>query len=501
MDLDLQLQVPFLEPLNASDVLPMLNSSAPVIAEPVHHILSGSFRSLSLFLLAFAPLQRTLTLVQTIPASGPHQYIALGPRLPPSEGREVRAAYTTSWALPPTLQSWAIETTEHGTPRVRLVDSVDISATSSYIAVPPPFTHAYAAGGPAAQVLALPAGGAPGFGGVRKASAQQEVRFVRDADWEAADKTRKALRYGSHGIEFAVPPAGSDATALAFVPVLGGSTIEIYTRGADGSLTHIDTSPAPVRPGTNNAGTTTDHDGADERRDKEDGPRHVKVHPNGRVLYCVTEHSNFLDVYTITPPPVDGPPTVPVLTYVASRSLLPPSVRETAADVHAFRGDTLILAPGEPETIFVSTRGAEGAFRSSTRGWVSAFRLAPDGQLFGATTPSTNPYEGENNPYLVERFAAPTGGGKAHALDVRAKDGAAGEMWVVLTDDDASVVLDETHKGAPGVRVLEWDGWLWRGGGTRLREVVAWPPAGLYADAPEGDPERMQGGSHAVWLD
>lgn len=26
----------------------------------------------------------------------------------------------------------------------------------------------------------------------------------------------------------------------------------------------------------------------------KDGPRHVKVHPNGRVVYCVTEHCEFL---------------------------------------------------------------------------------------------------------------------------------------------------------------------------------------------------------------
>ena len=28
-------------------------------------------------------------------------------------------------------------------------------------------------------------------------------------------------------------------------------------------------------------------------RGRGDGPRHVKVHPNGKILYCVTEHSKF----------------------------------------------------------------------------------------------------------------------------------------------------------------------------------------------------------------
>ncbi|KAJ7495906.1 hypothetical protein B0H11DRAFT_877367 [Mycena galericulata] len=443
MDFDLGVQTPFQQALNSSTA--------------VHHILTGSFRSVSLFLLAFSPLQLSVDLLQTIPAFGPHQYIGLGPRTQ-SEGP--RYAYTTSWALPPKLQSWAIEQQPEGL-RVRFVDSVNITATSSYITVPPPYSHIYSAGGPSAQVHAL---GSPGFG-----SHLQEIHFVPQAEWDAADKTRKALRYGSHGVEFAFPGNGP---ALAFIPVLGGSTIEVYTRTPDGTLTHIDTSPAPQRAG----GMAQD----------EDGPRHVKVHPNGRVLYCVTEHSNYLDVYTISPP--DG--ITPVLTYVASRSLIPPLLRAEghANALHTYRGDTLLLAPPTPEqptpqSIFATTRGGEG---SSTRGWVGVWRLDEEGLFAGDI---------ENNPYLVERFEAPTSGGKAHALDVRAKEGDTdGAMWVLLTDDSPP------H---PAVRVLEWDGWLWRGGGTRLREVAAWPPPGFYSskEQQEAEPEQLAGGSHAVWLD
>ncbi|KAF7368987.1 Muconate cycloisomerase 1 [Mycena venus] len=428
MDLEPPLQVPLQQVLNAT-------------ASPVHHILAGSFRSLSLFLLAFSPAQLTLDLVQTIPAFGPHQYIGLGPS---TKGVDVRHAYTTSWALPPQLQSWAIEQQPDGL-RVRFVDSVDITATSSYITVPPPYSHIYSAGGPSAQ-----------------------------SEWDAADKTRKALRYGSHGVEFAFPTGSS---ALAFIPVLGGSMIEVYKRAEDGSLIHVDSSPAPQRAG-----------GVPE---EEDGPRHVKVHPNGRVLYCVTEHSNYLDVYTITPPSGSSP----VLTYVASRSLIPPHLRTdgvanaTDGVKRTYRGDTLLLAPSTPaqpapQSIFVTTRGGEG---ETTHGWVSVFRLDAEGMFAGDI---------EANPYLVERYEAKTSGGKAHALDLRAKseEDPDGALWVILTDDSPP------H---PGVRVLEWDGWLWRGGGTRLREVTAWPRPGFYESdtAKEGEPEQMAGASHAVWLD
>ena len=48
------------------------------------------------------------------------------------------------------------------------------------------------------------------------------------------------------------------------------------------------------------------------------------------------------------------------------------------------------------------------------------------------------------------------------------------------------------------MRVLEWDGW--RSGG--VREVVGWPRSGEGGgDGDEARGEKMQGGSHAVWLD
>ena len=86
---------------------------------PIHHIISGSFRSLSLFLLAFSPLHRTLSLVQHIPAFGPHQYLTANER-----GDRV---YATSWAMPPELSSWSVEKGDEGKLRVKYINSVPIS--------------------------------------------------------------------------------------------------------------------------------------------------------------------------------------------------------------------------------------------------------------------------------------------------------------------------------------------------------------------------------------
>lgn len=105
-----------------SDILQIqpLNVSSP---SPVHHLISGSFRSLSLFLLAFNPLHRSISLLQKVPAFGPHQYLArneLGDRV-----------YATSWAIPPALSAWTVDKEKWV---VEHLNSVPISMfTNTYI--------------------------------------------------------------------------------------------------------------------------------------------------------------------------------------------------------------------------------------------------------------------------------------------------------------------------------------------------------------------------------
>jgi carboxy-cis,cis-muconate cyclase len=78
-------------------------------------------------------------------------------------------------------------------------------------------------------------------------------------------------RYGSHAIEFC------PSLHLAFVPVLGSDSIETYFHNSTtGLLSHLSSTPSP-------RGSSA-----------HDGPRHVKVHPNGQLVYSVTEHCTFL---------------------------------------------------------------------------------------------------------------------------------------------------------------------------------------------------------------
>ncbi|KAL1698786.1 hypothetical protein EV121DRAFT_217564 [Schizophyllum commune] len=413
----------------------------------VFPILAGSFRSLSLFLLAFtyAPNNgSSISLVhQTDTTFGPHQYIALNVR------RD--RAYTTSWGSPPILSSWEIareQQIEHW--RVAHINNAPITATSSYIALTPPGSgqYIYSMGGPTGEVHVVD----PETGGF--AQKVQEVLFVEDGELEKADKTRKALvsltvllglakiltvpydqREGSHGIEFLL----SSTPRLAFVPVLGTDakpgTIEVYTHDpATGLLSHLHSTPPPPVSNDN------------------DGPRHVKIHPNGRILYCVTEHTNRIDIYTI-----DSTSKTP-LTYATSHALMPFS----PSGAH-YRGSTLQLAPSTfhypaPRAILTSTRGGS----DGTNGWIGIHPLDAAGHFTGT-------------PRYHE---LPTSGGKSLALAVMLKPGDETRSWVLVSDDAES---------AGGVRVIEWnhetDG---------LEELATW---GGDADV------DMQGSSFSLWLD
>ncbi|KAJ4480967.1 hypothetical protein J3R30DRAFT_3462755 [Lentinula aciculospora] len=481
-------------------LMPSLNASS---SPETLHVLSGSFRSLSLFLLAFSPVKRTLSLVQQVPGFGPHQYVSTNRDMLRTNGKsDGLVVYTTSWAIPPILSSWEITPEWH----MNHLNNVPITAVSSYIALPPPYTHLYSMGGPTGESHLL----SPGTGSF--AEKIQEVLFIPAEKLVDADKSRKALRYGSHAIEFTHIPGTN--TRLAFVPVLGTSSIEVYTHNpVTGILTHIYSSPSP-------------------RIDVEDGPRHVKIHPNRKMLYCVTEHNNLIDVYSISGDLNATEWSTNPLTHLATRSLLPSQLSYPSASmttVHQFRGDTLMLGPGVggqwPTEIWATTRGAT----EDVRGWVSVFKLDQDGMF----TPSISIDDSAGSEDGVERYETLTSGGKAHAIDLYLKSSshispsvtshsthAGSPVWILLTDDSdyaAGEVRDEyVSQGFPlnskeiqaigGVRVLEWDGWSTGG----VQEVVGYPPL----EIPEGEPRKgdqgggignehgdvMRGGSHAVWL-
>jgi len=194
---------------------------------------------------------------------------------------------------------------------------------------------------------------------------------------------------------------------------------------------------------------------------EHDGPRHVVISPDGRVLYSVTEHTSFVDVYNVTET---------TLVHLQSISILPPN-----SNPSNYRGDTLRLRPpspmsSSPSHLFATTRG----FDTSHKGFITVFSIMPTGLL-------------DTHASKIERWQTPTSGGKANAIELKAKvaedtvgsDSDAEGVWIALTDDEPD---------GGGLWILEWDG----EGTGGLKIIAEWSSEGG---------ESMDGASHAIWLD
>ena len=105
-------------------------SASDSLCPRLHYLLSGTFNTLFLYLLAFSPYAPggpLLAVHRKYRAEGPHQFLAL------SEDRTT--AYATTWAQPPTLSSWEI--LAGGKDGVRKLNTVPICALPR-LALPPP---------------------------------------------------------------------------------------------------------------------------------------------------------------------------------------------------------------------------------------------------------------------------------------------------------------------------------------------------------------------------
>lgn len=133
-----------------------------------------------------------------------------------------------------------------------------IAATSSYLQISPDANLLYSAGGPTGEVHSLTSTGSIG-------TKLQELLYVDPEELAEADKTRVALRYGSHGIDVNM------IKKVAFVPHLGDNSIWMYHLLEDGKLKLMHK--------------------AKSFGNGRDGPRHVIFSADGSTLYAVTEHS------------------------------------------------------------------------------------------------------------------------------------------------------------------------------------------------------------------
>lgn len=181
--------------------------------------------------------------------------------------------------------------------------------------------------------------------------------------------------------------------------------------------------------------------------------------------------ANYVDAYQILPTS---------LAHTESRSLIPKDAELPDDSKYHFRGDTLMLSrpagdSPNPKVLVTTTRGSDPGLR----GWLSIFSLDELGRFTGDT---------------VERYKTPTSGGRANAIDLLGKDTSGIGQWILLTDDDD---VTSSASGTGAVRVLEWDGW----GTGGVKVAAEWPSGADEFHLQDHDAERIQGASHAIWLD
>ena len=275
----------------------------------------------------------------------------------------------------------------------------------------------YSAGGPTGEVHRI-----DGLSGALLGK-DDELCFLKGGrkDLAAADKTRKALRYGAHNVD--VGPHG-----LAYIADVGRNSFLVYAQDTtSGSLTLLNEVPA---------------------QEAHDGPRHVVPSWTGKLVFMVTEHTSFVDVYRIQSA-AKG-----TFTHVQRVSVLPAGHKPSD-----YRGDTVRLSP-DGRSLFATTRG----MTTSIRGYVKVWHLDEDA----------------HHDVLTEKLVYQTrnSGGKANAIEFAPRYGAdipASTDYAVLTDDQEGYIT-----------VLEWNG-------SDLQDVAS-------IRLPALDDGQAQGASQAVWL-
>ncbi|KAF2998820.1 hypothetical protein E8E13_002024 [Curvularia kusanoi] len=341
----------------------------------LHHLLTGSYSNSSLYLLAFDTVARTLTLNSTVPGFGLHQFVTS------NAARDV--IYATTMSEPPLIFSWS-RTKDNV---ITHINTANVTTSFCYISDNGDYT--FSAGGSGARINAIDEDG--GIGDI-----VNEMFYVPQQEIPRVDKTRAAVvsmenpldmelgstdtrdffqLYGAHGFDVNVNNKG-------FVPHLGWDAIFMYDIAKNGSADLLSINLSP---------------------EVNDGPRNVYPSEDGKWLYVINEHSQYLDVYEVGERD---------LKHKQRASVIPDEVRGK----YTYRSNAVRLSR-DRKTIFTSTRSWNN---TEANGWVAAFELSEHGNL--------------TNTRAVALYEAPLSLGSAGGLRVA--------FWEDETNADPQGVTD-----------------------------------------------------------
>ncbi|TQW00869.1 cis,cis-muconate lactonizing enzyme precursor [Cordyceps javanica] len=385
----------------------------------------GAFNVPYIYTLFFDPLLAHLNVTHISNATASHPWISFAP--------DQKTLYGLSW-VPPGVSAYRNQRgADDPFHALEFLNSKPVYRVPGYITSSD--SYLYSVGGASGEVFRVESDGTLG-------DLAQQLDFSIEGRENATAPTGSfSLRNGTHGVELS--PEGN----TLYVSDLGANGVwTLAVSGADGQSGTVAAQKLYKAPADN------------------EGLRHSKPHPNGKILYVIGEHSNTVDVFSVKK---HRNGTVEDVKYLQNASVLPRGINATnyaAATVRISTGP-----PGfAPKYLFATTRGNNATFK----GYVSVFELDSEGRL--ARTEAIDVWE------------TPTHGGFSHALEPA--------PWVAAVSSGKPFLqyLALTDEVVGKVRVLTFDG-------TRIREVAA-----VTLEIPASDPkavskERVRA-ANAVWL-
>ncbi|GAB7343887.1 hypothetical protein MBLNU457_1844t1 [Dothideomycetes sp. NU457] len=339
----------------------------------------GTFRHPLLYTLTFTP-PSTLDIKSSSDATGGHSWLALSP--------DHKFLYTTCWTSPPQVAAYDLSSD-----KPKLINTAPVATLSGYVTVTPDNRYLLSVGGPGGEVFALGRDGSIG-------KCVQTLQLRRTGDEDLGQRIGVAhgdfggLRHGAHSVD--ISPDGK----TAYIADIGANGIWSF---------HISEFPtSQTWEGGETQVLETMYRHASPRA--TDGPRHALPHPNGKVLYCVQEHSSMVDAFSLL---ADGS----IDKHLGGVKIIPDD-----KDPKDFWADEVRLSrtSSPPKYLYASTRGLE----KSTKGYVAVFRLDDEGHI---------------NEEIMDMYETETSGGLANAIEP-APRGGDGIEYIALTDSEQGFV-------------------------------------------------------------
>lgn len=386
----------------------------------------GTFNTPTLYTLHFTPPNATspgdISILRDNPAIAGHSWLSFS--------RNKTHLYATAWTKPkPSIAAYSIKASGR---EINFLNAKHVRNLSGYVCAND--THVFSVGGASGEVFRLEADGSIG-------ALVQELDFVTGQGENVSEKRGTVphgdfggLRHGAHSVDLS-PDGGR-----LYVADIGRNCIWTYAV-RDKRTVNKDVGSEPLVFGKKV-----------ESPRMGDGPRHCWPHPNGKVVYCLQEHTSMVDVFFA------GEEDVTALEFKQGVKIIPKD-----EDPKKYWADEVRVSTGpdplKPRYMYASTRGLE----SQTKGWVAVFAIKEDGTL-----------EKEEALHI---WQTPTSGGLANAIEPA--------PWPKAKDDDVEyLAMTDSDQGF--VFMLSFDG-------KQIQEVAR-------LNLGKNDGGEVVGCATAVWL-